>query len=50
MMQIASFELGQLLPEEQRPLPLGLMRIGDSRSDVVPNGGGISQGCTDVEL
>ena len=39
MLQIASYELGKLLPEDQRPLPLDLMRIGDSRSDVVPNGG-----------
>lgn len=50
LLQIASYELGKLLPEEQRPLPLGLMRIGDSRSDVVPNGGGTSQGCTDMAL
>ncbi len=39
VLQIASYELGKLLPEDQRPLPLDLMRIGDSRSDVVPNGG-----------
>ena len=39
MLQIASYELGKLLPENQRPLPLDLVRIGDSRSDVVPNGG-----------
>ena len=39
-LQIASYELGKLLPEDQRPLPLDLLRIGDSRSDVVPNGGG----------
>jgi len=39
LLQIASYELGKLLPESQRPLPLDLMRIGDSRSDVVPNGG-----------
>ena len=41
-MQIASYELGKLLPERQRPLPLDLLRIGDSRSDVVPNGGMLS--------
>lgn len=39
VLQIASYELGQLLPAGQRPLPLDLLRIGDSRSDVVPNGG-----------
>ena len=39
VLQIASYELGQLLPKEQQPLPLDLLRIGDSRSDVVPNGG-----------
>ena len=43
MLQIASYELGKLLPKDQRPLPLDLMRIGDSRSDVVPNGGRLSQ-------
>ncbi|BDA47143.1 Xanthine dehydrogenase/oxidase [Coccomyxa sp. Obi] len=37
--QVASYELGKLLPEEQRPLPMHLLRIGDSRSDLVPNGG-----------
>jgi hypothetical protein len=37
--QIASYELGKLLPEDQRPLPMDLLRIGDSRSDIVPNGG-----------
>ncbi|EIE21740.1 molybdenum cofactor-binding domain-containing protein [Coccomyxa subellipsoidea C-169] len=37
--QIASYELGKLLPKDQRPLPMELLRIGDSRSDIVPNGG-----------
>ena len=37
--QMAAFELGQLLPEEQRPLPLQLIRINDTRTDIVPNAG-----------
>jgi xanthine dehydrogenase molybdopterin-binding subunit B len=31
--------LSQLLPAHQRPLPLSLVRIAPSSSDVVPNGG-----------
>ena len=53
VLQIASYELGQLLPKEQQPLPLDLLRIGDSRSDVVPNGGAqdaLWQHCQDHRL
>lgn len=39
--QVASYELGKLLPENQRPLPMDLLRIGDSRSDIVPNSGDV---------
>ena len=37
--QIAAYELGLLLPEDQRPLPLDLIYINDSRSDIAPNAG-----------
>eukprot|EP00878_Enallax_costatus_P017692 GHUV01018588.1.p1 GENE.GHUV01018588.1~~GHUV01018588.1.p1 ORF type:complete len:473 (+),score=159.98 GHUV01018588.1:103-1521(+) len=37
--QVAVAALSQLLPEEQRPLPLELVRVAASSSDVVPNGG-----------
>lgn len=37
--QAAVAALSQLLPEEQRPLPLDLVRVAASNSDVVPNGG-----------
>ena len=53
VLQIASYELGQLLPKEQQPLPLDLLRTGDSRSDVVPNGGAqdaLWQHCRDDRL
>ena len=37
--QVAAYQLGQLLPPEQRPLPMALIRIADSSTNVVPNGG-----------
>lgn len=37
--QAAVAGLSLLLPEEQRPLPLSLVRLAPSSSDVVPNGG-----------
>lgn len=37
--QMAAYELGQLLPEDQRPLPLDFVRINDTRTDIVPNAG-----------
>lgn len=37
--QVAAYQLGQLLPLDQRPLPMALIRIADSSTDVVPNGG-----------
>ena len=37
--QVAVYELSKLLPENLRPLPLDLVRINDSRSDIVPNAG-----------
>ena len=36
---MAVYELSKLLPEELRPLPLSLIKINDSRSDIVPNAG-----------
>ena len=39
ILQVAAYQLGLLLPKEQQPLPMGLFRIGDSSSNVVPNGG-----------
>lgn len=38
-MQMAAYELGQLLPEDQRPLSMDFIRINDTRSDIVPNAG-----------
>jgi hypothetical protein len=37
--KVAAYQLGQLLPPEQRPLPMALIRIADSSTNVVPNGG-----------
>lgn len=37
--QAAVAALSQLLPDNQRPLPLSLVRVAASSSDVVPNGG-----------
>ncbi|KAK9795562.1 hypothetical protein WJX73_009750 [Symbiochloris irregularis] len=37
--QMAAYELGLLLPEDQRPLSLDLIHINDTRSDIVPNAG-----------
>ncbi|WIA33322.1 hypothetical protein OEZ86_006460 [Tetradesmus obliquus] len=37
--QAAAAALSQLLPEEQRPLPLLLLRLAPSSSEVVPGGG-----------
>jgi CO/xanthine dehydrogenase Mo-binding subunit len=37
--QAAAAALSQLLPEEQRPLPLSLVRLAASSSSVVPGGG-----------
>lgn len=37
--QMAAYELGLLLPEDQRPLPMDLIHINDTRSDIVPNAG-----------
>jgi hypothetical protein len=37
--QAAVAALSQLLPEEQRPLPLSLVRLAASSSEVVPGGG-----------
>ena len=37
--QMAAYELGLILPEEQRPLSMDLIRINDTRSDIVPNAG-----------
>lgn len=36
---MAIYELSKLLPEKLRPLPLSLIKINDSRSDIVPNAG-----------
>lgn len=36
---MAIYELSKLLPTELRPLPLSLIRINDTRSDIVPNSG-----------
>lgn len=38
-LQVAVHALSQLLPPEQRPLPLELVKVAASSSDVVPNGG-----------
>ena len=38
-MQMAAFALGQVLPEEQRPFPMDMIHINDTRSDIVPNAG-----------
>ena len=38
-MQMASFALGQLLSEEQRPFPMDMIHINDTRTDIVPNAG-----------
>ncbi|KAL3141630.1 hypothetical protein ABBQ32_004865 [Trebouxia sp. C0010 RCD-2024] len=35
--QMAAFALGQLLPESQRPFPMDMIHINDTRSDIVPN-------------
>ena len=37
--QMTVYELSKLLPEKFRPLPLELVRINDTRSDIVPNSG-----------
>lgn len=37
--QMAAFALGQLLPEEQRPFPMDMIHINDTRTDIVPNAG-----------
>ena len=39
VVQMAAFALGQLLPEEQRPFPIDMIHINDTRSDIVPNAG-----------
>ncbi len=39
LLQVAVHALSQLLPREQRPLPLELIKVAASSSDVVPNGG-----------
>lgn len=39
MMQMAAFALGQLLPENQRPFPMEMIHINDTRTDIVPNAG-----------
>jgi len=41
--QMAVYELSKLLPEKLRPLPLDLVRINDTRSDIVPNAGAIQR-------
>ena len=38
-LQIAAYQLGLLLPKDQQPLPMSLLRIADSSSNTVPNGG-----------
>ena len=38
-MQMTAFALGQLLPESQRPFPMDMIHINDTRSDIVPNAG-----------
>lgn len=40
---MAVYELSKLLPEKLRPLPLDLVRINDTRSDIVPNAGAIQR-------
>ena len=42
LMQMAAYALGQLLPEEQRPFPMDMIHINDTRSDIVPNAGQLS--------
>lgn len=36
---MAVYELSKLLPESLRPLPPHLIKINDTRSDIVPNSG-----------
>ena len=38
--QAAVLELSKLVPEPLRPLPLSLIRINDSRTDITPSAGG----------
>jgi hypothetical protein len=38
---MAVYELSKLLPEALRPLPMDLVRINDTRSDIVPNAGAL---------
>ncbi len=38
-MQMAAFALGQVLPEEQRPFPMDMIHVNDTRTDIVPNAG-----------
>ncbi|KAK9842187.1 hypothetical protein WJX84_005055 [Apatococcus fuscideae] len=37
--QVAAFELGKLLPAALQPLPMELVRIGDTDTAISPNGG-----------
>jgi hypothetical protein len=39
--QVAVMTLSKALPEGLGPLPLDLVRINDTRSDIVPNGGDV---------
>ena len=39
---MTAFALGQLLPEQQRPFPMDMIHINDTRSDIVPNAGIVS--------
>ena len=38
-LQFVSYELGKLLPEALHPWPIDLVRVNDTRSDIVPNSG-----------
>lgn len=38
-LQMVAFELGKLLPANLQPLPLDLVRIGDTDTAISPNGG-----------
>ena len=37
--QVAAYELAKVLPEGLQPLPLELIRIGDTDTAISPNGG-----------
>ena len=43
---MAAFALGQLLPEEQRPFPMDMIHINDTRTDIVPNAGQTCMPCS----